>query len=114
MDEKSGFSRRDLLKLLGSVTLAAGAGSVVATLLPGCGGDSKNDLPAGCSLLSEHLDVDIGSGYTYQVQSLQCQADQPGLDCYCYTGEYVYFDGGEYHAPANGKPCVCVRTRLAE
>ncbi|HOX47173.1 MAG TPA: twin-arginine translocation signal domain-containing protein [Myxococcota bacterium] len=113
MDEKSGFSRRDLLKLLGSVTVAAGAGSVVATLLPGCGEDQASDLPAGCSLLSEETVIDLTNGYAYEVQELQCQVDQPALDCYCYTGDYVYYSG-DYHAPVNGRPCVCVRSRLAE
>ncbi len=113
MDEKNGFSRRDLLRLLGSVTVVAGAGTVVASLLPGCGEEKANDLPAGCSLLSEHTEVDLTSGYTYQVQELQCQADQPALDCYCYTGDYVYYADG-YYAPINGRPCVCVRSRPAE
>jgi hypothetical protein len=111
MDEKNGFSRRDLLKLLGSVTLAAGAGSVVATLLPGCGEDKTTDLPAGCSLLSESTYVT--NGYTYDCQYFQCQTDQTALECYCYPGDYIYAPNGDY-LYGNGKPCVCVRNRLAE
>ena len=112
MSEKKGFNRRELLKLFGKVTLAVGAGSVVATLLPGCGSSNGNNVPDGCSLLLQK-DVTNWEGYVYNYEYFQCQADQASLDCYCYPGDYIYTPTGDY-LKANGKPCVCVRTRLAE
>jgi hypothetical protein len=92
--KKDGLTRRELLMLLGKITVAAGAGSVVATVLPGCGdGGSNGDpqVPAGCTLLQR-----VPAGY-YIYDALDCAdaVSQANTYCYFYADYAYYYSGGK-------------------